>query len=509
MSDNKLLHFKNREREEEVRGSDATWKILIVDDDEEVHLVTRLVLRDKYMLGKRLELFSVKSAAECREFLKRETDISVLLLDVVMETDDAGLLLAEWIRCELGNQSLRIILRTGQPGMAPLTTVIAKYEINDYKEKTELTHEKLWATILTAIRGYRDIKIIEQSRFGMQMILEAAPELFKLQSLKLFASGILTQLISILNVGKDAALLDISGFAASLSDSTYKVLAGTGKFKNADQYTLAGLLSEQCKKTITEAIQKKGISISGDDLAICVNCREHEKNVIYMEKCRDLNDIDRDIIGLFCTNVSAAFMNIGLYNELEDRLDEKSMLVREIHHRVKNNLQIILSLVDMTDKSRPEDAFESVRRRISAMAVIHDRVSTLPNEKRIDFTDCAADIAADVAHSAAIGPNIPTIITNTENFVLPLETAVPCSLLLEELLSHALYLRTGQSPIEVRLEGKNSGEHSITISFEHDAERMECSDNINLATNLAAQIAGRIQTECQGKTTVITAIFTS
>ncbi len=506
MPDNKAVQFK-QEKEQAVSGSDSTWKILIADDDEEVHLVTRLVLRDKYILGKKLELFSVHSAAECRKFLELETDIAVLLLDVVMETDNAGLLLAEWIRKDLDNQSLRIILRTGQPGLAPLSTVMEKYEINDYKEKTELTYEKLWVTILTAIRGFRDIKIIEQSRFGMKSILEAAPRLFRLQSLSLFASGALTQLILLLRSGKCAAKPVISGFAAILSGNSCKILAGTGKYDKEDRQEDALLLDESCKEAIAEAVKQKGMATWGNDLAICVNSGELEKHLLYIEECGELNDIERNIIALFCMTVSTAFMNIGLYSKLEDRLDEKSMLVREIHHRVKNNLQIILSLLDMTDKSRPQDAFESVRRRISAMAVIHDKVASLPSEKRIDFTDCAADIAADVAHSAAIGPKIPTIIATVRNFVLPLETAVPCSLLLEELLSRALILKTDGSPVEAQLEGLPTGEHSITISFEHDGAEPEGGDEINLASKLAFQIDGRILTERRDTKTVITAIF--
>ena len=95
-----------------------TWKVLIADDDEEVHVVTRLVLKGKQALGRSLDLLSAKDSAQCRAALTADPDIAVVLLDVVMDTDDAGLVLARWIRTELGNASVRIILRTGQPGRA-------------------------------------------------------------------------------------------------------------------------------------------------------------------------------------------------------------------------------------------------------------------------------------------------------------------------------------------------------------------------------------------------------
>ncbi|HPE37308.1 MAG TPA: response regulator receiver protein, partial [Spirochaetales bacterium] len=98
---------------------------MIADDDEEVHAVTKLVLRGKRVLGRELELLSVKSAAACRELLSEDDSVAVILLDVVMETDDAGLRLVRWIREELGNHAIRIILRTGQPGQAPEERVIS------------------------------------------------------------------------------------------------------------------------------------------------------------------------------------------------------------------------------------------------------------------------------------------------------------------------------------------------------------------------------------------------
>ena len=96
-----------------------------------------------------------------------------------METDDAGLKVARWIRQDLKNPFVRIILRTGQPGKAPERDVIIDYDINEYKEKTELTVQKLFTTITSALRSYRDLRIIEKNRYGLEQIIKASACLFE------------------------------------------------------------------------------------------------------------------------------------------------------------------------------------------------------------------------------------------------------------------------------------------------------------------------------------------
>jgi len=142
----------------------GAWKILIVDDETEVHDVTKLALARFTFGGKRLALLSAYSAEEAKQVIKAQPDIAVILLDVVMETQDSGLLVVKHIREAVGNKLVRIILRTGQPGEAPEKSVILNYDINDYKTKTELTRQKLFTTIVATLRSYRDLSTIEANR---------------------------------------------------------------------------------------------------------------------------------------------------------------------------------------------------------------------------------------------------------------------------------------------------------------------------------------------------------
>ncbi|MDH5444447.1 MAG: EAL domain-containing protein [Gammaproteobacteria bacterium] len=137
------------------------WKIMVIDDDEVVHQVTAIVLEDFYYQGRPLQMIQGYSGEEARKLIKENPDTAVMLLDVVMETDTAGLDTVKYIRDELNNHFVRIILRTGQPGQAPEKEVITEFDINDYKEKTELTAQKLYTSIITALRAFSDLKKIQ------------------------------------------------------------------------------------------------------------------------------------------------------------------------------------------------------------------------------------------------------------------------------------------------------------------------------------------------------------
>lgn len=133
------------------------WKILVVDDEEGIHGITRMIFRDYEFEQRPVELLSAMNSAEALEQLQHHPDIALILLDVVMETEHAGLQLVETIRHQLKNRDVRIILRTGHPGYAPEAQVIIHYDINDYLSKAELSASRLLTSVIVALRSYRDI----------------------------------------------------------------------------------------------------------------------------------------------------------------------------------------------------------------------------------------------------------------------------------------------------------------------------------------------------------------
>jgi len=145
-----------------------------------------------------------------------------------MESDDAGLNLVQAIRDDLNNHIIRLILRTGQPGYAPEIDTIRRYDINDYKIKSELTRVRLCVSITIAIRSYSQIKQLEAGRSGLELILSGARELGKPAGVKRFAAGIVTQLCVLLKVPEECLICA----ARYESDNQPTVLAAAGRLAN-------------------------------------------------------------------------------------------------------------------------------------------------------------------------------------------------------------------------------------------------------------------------------------
>jgi adenylate cyclase len=163
--DDALIFAEEAER----RAPSATdqpdsWKVMLVDDEPEIHNITKLALEDFTYAQKPLTFISAYSGREAQVLIQTHDDVALMLLDVVMETEHAGLDLVKFIRNTLGNQLVRIVLRTGQPGQAPEDKVIIAYDINDYKTKTELTFEKLFTTVVTALRAFDLVTKLEFQR---------------------------------------------------------------------------------------------------------------------------------------------------------------------------------------------------------------------------------------------------------------------------------------------------------------------------------------------------------
>jgi len=173
------IFFNEQEEELESETQDLPpWKIVIADDEEGVHNITKMVLRDYAYEGRKLHFLSTYSGQETRELLREHKDVALLLLDVVMETETAGLETVRFIREELKNDTIKIVLRTGQPGQAPEPEIIIKYEINDYKSKVELTTQKLFTTITSSLRAYKLSHSLDILNKDLQLELQESSNLF-------------------------------------------------------------------------------------------------------------------------------------------------------------------------------------------------------------------------------------------------------------------------------------------------------------------------------------------
>ena len=192
-TDDDILVFEEEEIDDITQdiALEKAWKIIIVDDEPTVHQVTKLALKNLVFENKPLTFISGYSSQEAKELIAAHSDTALILLDVVMDINDAGLQVVQYIREELQNKRVRIILRTGQPGEAPEESVIINYDINDYKLKVELTRQKLLTTTIAALRSYRDFTIIEEQSIKLTQTLETLQDaqLQLVQSEKMSALG--------------------------------------------------------------------------------------------------------------------------------------------------------------------------------------------------------------------------------------------------------------------------------------------------------------------------------
>ncbi len=148
-----MTHFGRHDKD-----SAGPWKVLLVDDEPSVHDVSRLILSDLEFANRPVRLLHANSAATAQQLLNHHTDIALLILDVVMETDEAGLDLIEHVRDEMNNHQIQIVLRTGQPGMAPETTIIRRFAINGYFVKTEITAQRLESIVISSLRSFEQLR---------------------------------------------------------------------------------------------------------------------------------------------------------------------------------------------------------------------------------------------------------------------------------------------------------------------------------------------------------------
>lgn len=307
------------EEPEKPRNERPPWKLLIADDDEEIHVVTQMVLRDLVFEGRPVQLLAARSGREALQLLAEHTDTAVVLLDVVMETDDAGLDVAHKIRDTLENHLVRIILRTGQPGQAPEKSVVIDYDINDYKEKTELTAQKLMTAVISGLRSYRDLVTIERSRRGLTQIIDASRDLFAPQSLARLSSGVLTQLTAMLHLGENGLLLHASGLAANRESSDalegYSILSGTGRFAGLEGRDLGSELSADEVERILR-VRRCEFDFTSDEFIGRFCASNGSESIIFLQTERPDDELDFNLIKLFASNIGIAFDNIHLKEEL-------------------------------------------------------------------------------------------------------------------------------------------------------------------------------------------------
>lgn len=294
------------------------WQVLIVDDEPAVHEVTKLVMAGFEMDGRPLQFTHCYSAAEAHKTLSEPNDFALILLDVVMESEHAGLDLARQIREEIGNRNVRIVLRTGQPGQAPEEQVIRDYDINDYKEKTDLTRRRLITVFYSALRAYRDLMRIEHTRHGLRRSIEAISQIGDSDNLRNFASAVLEQVNYLLDLnGEGLCASRLSTYTANSANGNVRVLAATEAYSQLIVGDDVDNLPAEVRDALRQVLVEKKGHHGDRHYAGYFRTKAGNENMIYMVFPEPVDDSARELLEIFSRNVAITYDGLLLREDKE------------------------------------------------------------------------------------------------------------------------------------------------------------------------------------------------
>jgi len=303
--------------DEPLGSSLPCWKVAIVDDDEEIHKVTKLSLSNFKFEGRNIEFVSLYSGAEAKAYFKEINDVALVLLDVVMESDDAGLQVANYLRNELNNTYTRIVLRTGQPGKAPEQSIFENYDIDGYKEKTDLNINALKQVLYIALRSYRDLVKIQQYQQGLETIISSISNLNQLENILDLAKGILSQLKSIFNGERTQFLVaGTQGYTENSNDTKWNIIIDHNDaifIENVESSQYSSKFDEFSKKILTE----KQHVFENEMYGYYYCSKRGTQSAFVLESIEKLSPTAEKLLQLFVINLVITVENLSRFKQNE------------------------------------------------------------------------------------------------------------------------------------------------------------------------------------------------
>lgn len=334
-AEDELFSFDDEARPEGAATARPYWQILIVDDDQDVHQSTCFALANTEILGRTLHFLHAYSAAQALSMLGEQTQIAVILLDVVMESEHAGLHLVRRIREELDNHETRIILRTGQPGYAPEMEAIRDYDINDYKTKSELTRNRLYTALTTAIRSYDQIHTINASRRGLGMVIRASSHLLARQGVSEFAAGIITQICGLLGLPPEGV---VCAYDHQSSPAHALIVAAAGSLTDCINKQLDELPNKAVAHALSRSLDERRNLFGNHSTTLFFPGQGHNHMAAYLQTERTLNELDQQLLEVFCSNIIITLDNVLLLSQLKDHAYNDQLL------HIPNRLALVHAL---------------------------------------------------------------------------------------------------------------------------------------------------------------------
>lgn len=301
------------------------WKVALIDDEDDVISVSEMVLKRVLVDSRPLIFLKAHSAEEAKQLFKDHYDIALALVDVVMENDHAGLDLVKWIRESQKNTSTRLVLRTGQPGEAPEEDVIRDYDINDYKNKTELNSTRLKTTIYSAIRAYRDIREVEQGNKGLEDVVSATTRVLQASNSEAFCHQALREVKSLIDQQSVSFYLQYQWLNA-LGNREKIQLSFDGAQYQIDAESKVDIFPATIRTTVDQALQQKN-NISTDGF-FCnfTQLSDSSESATTITFAAPVSPLTVRLLNVMLTKISIIFENLTRREDIE-RTQQELMYV--------------------------------------------------------------------------------------------------------------------------------------------------------------------------------------
>ncbi|MHA6493370.1 putative bifunctional diguanylate cyclase/phosphodiesterase [Pseudomonas borbori] len=351
-----------------VSPTKLVWRVLTVDDDPDFQRATAFALSGLEVLDGHIELLQAFSYREASMLLAEQRDIAVILLDVVMETDDAGLRLVRSLREVIGNAETRIVLLTGEPGMAPVQEVMHDYDINDYWTKSELTAERLLTVLTAGVRGYSQLRSVARARRGLQMIVESSNALFCSKSTRELSAKILSEIALLLDLETEGIVCVSAEESASGGESTVRIISASGRFFRA----IDGGLDSLNDITVAAALQRclleqQSLRFDHATVLFFPRFQAGADYACYVDTERTLDDTEMELLKVFSASISRGLYNVALFSRLEEmayqddllKIPNRNALIRMLDLTLQGEAkdERVLVLIDIDNFSGANTAF--------------------------------------------------------------------------------------------------------------------------------------------------------
>lgn len=354
-SQDELIFLEESEQSESKVQAETclSWRIMIIDDDPDVHSATTFALNSLEIHQRPLSFLHAYSAVQAKEILKKETNIAVILLDVVMEQEDAGLQLVTVIRNELGLSEARIILRTGQPGYAPEIEAIRDFDINDYKTKSELTRTKLFTTVTAAIRSYEQICAINAQKRAADITTRSGKELIATTNLNEFSAIAVQSMVDYFR----QTTINLFFLKQEKPHDAINIIAGNGQITHLLNTPLKSTDNAMILQAVENCLSQQQNIHDSLHSVLYLNNTTQARYAMYVGVSNNMTAQDTRFLDAFSNNVSVCLDNVLLNIRLRNHaftdpltgLPNRLKLLHMLDHILaqKNKSQTTLALIDI------------------------------------------------------------------------------------------------------------------------------------------------------------------